>query len=158
MSSFRLLLPAALLLVAVTGCGSARLIHGTPDGGVVAIPSNSNYWPMKYRDEAEKLMAKRCPNGYVVVEEGEVVVGKKASTSEAIDRTGPGKDASRQTDVTTVSRVTTVRDETEYRITFHARDARPAGRPEPVLRQVSTLPPPPPPPPGLPPQPVPIAN
>src|SRR5262245_3131967 len=77
MSSFRLLLPAALLLVAVTGCGSARLIHATPDGGVVAIPSNSNDWPNHYRREAETLMAQRCPNGYDVIEEGETRRGRE---------------------------------------------------------------------------------
>jgi hypothetical protein len=145
------LLPAALLLAAVTGCGSARLIHATPDGGVVAIPSNSNTWPMKYRDEAEKLMARRCPNGYDIVDEGEVVVGKKSTTNEAIDRTGPKNSGSGQSDQTTISKVTTVSDQTEYRITFRSRDARRV----PVLRQVSTLPPVPP---GLPPQPVPIGN
>jgi hypothetical protein len=69
MSSLRLLLPTALLLVAAVGCGSAHLVHATPDGGVVAMPSNSDSWPFYHRQEAEKLMAQRCPNGYQIVEE-----------------------------------------------------------------------------------------
>src|SRR3954462_10714854 len=89
MSSFRLLAPA-LLLAAAVGCGSsARLINGTPDGGVVAIPSNSNYWPLKYRDDAEKLMAQRCPNGYEIVSEQEVVTGQTSTTNEDVERRPP---------------------------------------------------------------------
>src|SRR5437879_2196534 len=82
MSSFRLLLPAVLLAAAAAGCAGARLIQGTPEGGVVAIPSNSNSWPHRYRESAEKLMADRCPNGYDVVEEKEVVVGQMTAMNE----------------------------------------------------------------------------
>jgi hypothetical protein len=57
MSRARPLLPALLLLAGVMGCGSARLIQLAPDGGVVAIPSNSNAWPFCYRDDADRLMA-----------------------------------------------------------------------------------------------------
>jgi hypothetical protein len=115
MSCARLGLPlAVVMLVAVSGCGTARLIETTPDGGVVAIPSNSNYWPVKYRDNAEKLMAQKCPNGYDIVSEKEVVVGEKSTTSELTD-VGPGGDKSRQ-----MTRVTTTRPETEYRIAFRA--------------------------------------
>src|SRR4051794_29118516 len=109
MSSFRLLAPA-LLLAAAVGCGtSARLIQGTPDGGVVAIPSNSNYWPSKYRDEAEKLMAQRCPNGYDIVSEQEAVVGKTATTSENVDHRAPSDGR----DQTTTTLTSTVMDQTE---------------------------------------------
>ncbi len=57
MMSYLRLLPVAavLLLVTVSGCGSARMIQSSPDGGVVAIPNNSNAWPYQYRDHAEKL-------------------------------------------------------------------------------------------------------
>lgn len=146
MSSFRRLLPAALLLAAVAGCGSARLVRSSPDGGVVAIPSNSNSWPFYYRRDAEKLMAQQCPNGYKIVEEGEVVVGKKAATSESVDR-----------DRTTTSKVTTVSDQKEWRITFRSLDASSPPVPGLVLPGVvSRTPPPPPPTPGLPSRPVPL--
>jgi hypothetical protein len=129
MSSFRLLVPAALLLAAATGCGStARLVNGTPDGGVVAIPSNSNYWPMKYRDDADKMMAQRCPNGYEIVSEGEVVVGQTATTNENVDHRTPTNSNSRyRVDQTTTQMTTTTSDKTEYRITFRAKPA--AGTP-----------------------------
>src|SRR5947209_14583421 len=41
-----------------------------------AIPSNTNSWPTYHRKSAEELMAKKCPNGYVIDSEGEVVVGQ----------------------------------------------------------------------------------
>jgi hypothetical protein len=155
MSRVRLLLPAALLLVAAVGCGSARLIHTTPDGGVVAIPSNSNAWPNYYREEAEKMMAKKCPNGYDIIEEGEVVVGKKATTSELVDRSSPSNVPPGQGNVTSVSKITTVSDQTEYRITFRGRDVRPAPLLPPTLL---TAPPAPAPTTGLPPRPVPVTG
>jgi hypothetical protein len=158
MSCARLVLPlAAGLLVAVSGCGTARLIETTPDGGVVAIPSNSNSWPFRYRESAEKLMAQKCPNGYDIVSEREVVVGQRSTTSELTD-TAPG-DPSRQT--TRV--VTTTRPETEYRIAFHAHRALAAAAPAvlmpavaqsaaPVLTPVSASTPGL----GLPPRPIPV--
>jgi hypothetical protein len=153
MSTVRLLLPAALLLVAAVGCGSARLIHATPDGGVVAIPSNSNSWPNYYREEAEKVMVKKCPNGYDIVEEGEVVVGKKATTSELVDRSSPANLPPGQGNVTSVSKVTTVSDQTEYRITFRSREPRPTA----VLPSAPQAAPPAP-TAGLPPRPVPVTQ
>ena len=156
MSSVRMLIPAALLLFAVTGCGSARLIQSSPEGGVVAIPSNSNYWPLHYRSEAEKLMAQRCPNGYDIVEEREVVVGKQSTTSEVIDRNG----SSSQSQQTTIDKITTVSDQTEYRITFRARDSRPASPPSRVLPTSASMPAPPAPlgGPGLPSRPQPVTG
>ena len=120
MSYLRLALPAAvLLLVTVSGCGSARMIQSTPDGGVVAIPSNTNAWPFKYRDHADKLMAMKCPNGFDVMREEEVIVGVKSTTTEVTDRvTQAGYKDSPQT---TTSVVTTTRPQKEYRITFRAR-------------------------------------
>jgi hypothetical protein len=149
MSSVRLLLPAALLLAAVAGCGSARLIRSGPDGGVVAIPSNSNSWPFYYQDDARKLMAQQCPNGYAIVEQGEVVVGKKAMTSESTDR-----------DRTATSRVTTVSDQKEWHITFRSLEAPsavpPGPLPLPIVSQAPSTPSPAPPPPGLPSRPLPL--
>jgi hypothetical protein len=132
---------AVMLLAAVSGCGSARMLVSTPDGGVVAIPSNSNHWPFHYRQSAEKLMAQKCPNGYIIVREEEVVVGQKTLVSE--QQTGP-----------TSTVVTSTRPEKEYRITFQAK---PPVRPLPPIVAV----PPPMPvqtaPPGLPPRPIPVA-
>jgi hypothetical protein len=127
MSYLRLLVPAAvLLLVSVSGCGSARMIQSTPDGGVVAIPSNNNSWPFNYRDHAEKLMAMKCPNGYDVVREEEVIVGVKMTTTQVTGNvTQAGYKDNPVPDPTTTSVVTTTRPQKEYRITFRARQMLP---------------------------------
>jgi hypothetical protein len=156
---------AVLVLISVSGCGGARMIQSGPDGGVVAIPSNSNYWPCKYRDSAVRLMEQKCPNGYQVVREEEVVVGQKSTTSEQTDHITPAgfKDNRERT---TTSVTTTTRPETEYRITFRSlptgpatvttmpAPAVPAPVPAPVLAPVSASSPPAP--AGLPPRPVPV--
>jgi hypothetical protein len=158
MSFGRLVLPAAaVMLVTLSGCGSARLIQSGPDGGVVAIPSNSNYWPMKYRDNAEKLMVQKCPNGYIIVKEEEVVVGQKTTTSEQTDRITPtGYKDNR--DRTMTSSVTSTQAETEFRITFRANQpVASVAAPAPVASPILTpVPPPVTSTPGLPPRPVPV--
>ncbi|HEY7330396.1 MAG TPA: hypothetical protein VH592_22340 [Gemmataceae bacterium] len=57
----------------LVGCGQVRLIRDAPDGGVVAIPNNTNQWPSYYRNRAEYLMKRKCPDGYVIVNEEEGV-------------------------------------------------------------------------------------
>lgn len=142
----RLLLPAALLLAGLTGCSTARFVRSTSDGGVVAIPSNSNYWPFYHRDAAERLMAQKCPNGYEVVEEQEVVVGQKQTTSQTVDRQNLGaKNGNRER--STASQVTSVADQTEYRITFRSKSPGAAGG----VTRTSGLD-------GLPPQPTPVTD
>src|SRR5262249_21161996 len=128
MSRLRLAVPAAVfLLVTMSGCGSARMLgYNAETGvGVVAIPNNYNFWPLKYRDEADKLMAQRCPNGYDIVEEKEVVVGQTATTSSSVEREQPINTRRGPLERTSGSSVTTVSDQTEYRITFRARPAAP---------------------------------
>jgi hypothetical protein len=155
MSRLRLLLPAAVcLLVAVSGCGSARMLSYNADTGtgVVAIPANYNFWPLKYRDDADKLMAQKCPNGYDVVEEKEAVVGQRATTSASTETQQAIRARGGPLDRTNSSSVTTLSDETEYRITFRARAV-----PKPAPAMIATpIAPVSAPPPGLPPQPVPF--
>jgi hypothetical protein len=62
-------LPVLLALGGIGGCSQVRLLSDNPDGGVVSIPSNSNQWPTYYRNRAEYLMRKKCPQGYVIVRE-----------------------------------------------------------------------------------------
>lgn len=59
------LLVHALLI----GCAQVRLVRDTPDGGIVAIPNNSNQWPSYYRNRAKRLMQRKCPEGYVIISE-----------------------------------------------------------------------------------------
>jgi hypothetical protein len=82
------------------GCSSARMVSWSGNEGVVAIPRDSDVWPCYSRTEASKLMAEKCPTGYQIVEEGEVVTGKTViSTSPSPVRTQ-------------------MADSTEYRIKF----------------------------------------
>lgn len=64
-----LILPGLLGWGGVVGCSQIRLIRSSSEGGVVSIPNNSNQWPSYYRNRAEFLMHKKCPEGYVIVSE-----------------------------------------------------------------------------------------
>jgi hypothetical protein len=67
------------------GCSSARLVYVDKEGGIVAIPNNSNRWPSYHRHDAEELIRRRCPNGYDIVKEEEVVTGQVAHTDSKTD-------------------------------------------------------------------------
>jgi hypothetical protein len=68
-------------LVSLVGCQSARFVEVRSDGsGVVAIPENSNTWPFYYRDKAEALIRQKCPHGYSIEHESEVVTGTVTHT------------------------------------------------------------------------------
>lgn len=64
-----LILPGLLALGVIEGCSQVRIVQSSSEGGVVAIPNNSNQWPSYYRNRAEYLMSKECPEGYVIVRE-----------------------------------------------------------------------------------------
>jgi hypothetical protein len=168
MSNSKNLRAAALLvplaLAGLSGCGGARYIVQDQYGGVVAIPSNTNYWPVYYRDEAEKLMKQKCPQGYHIDREEEVVVGQTTTGSDntdtrSYDLPGGKKQPSGALTTTTASHSTTTHDKTEYRITFHAN---PPVRVEKAARVTVPMPTqaeaPKPTPPGLPREPIPVAN
>jgi hypothetical protein len=117
-----ILLPLAV--VGITGCGGARMVQSTPGGGTVAIPSNSDSWPFHYRQEAEKLMAQRCPSGYTIDHEEEVVVGQqtvnqKQSNTQTQDLVGRKQQTVGSVTSTDASNTVTTKNLTEYRITFH---------------------------------------
>lgn len=66
------IVPPLFVLLAsalASGCSQVRLVRATADGGIVAIPNNSNQWPTYYRRRAEELMQRKCPEGYVIVSE-----------------------------------------------------------------------------------------
>src|SRR5688500_5302813 len=60
----------------LVGCATARHVEMRPDGGVVAIPANSNAWPYYHRDKAIALIERDAPNGYEIVHEEEAVARK----------------------------------------------------------------------------------
>lgn len=74
----QLSLLGSLVLAGACGCMECRLLHETPEGGVVSIPNNSNQWPTYYRNRAEYLMHQKCPEGYVIDRE-EVVADNPAA-------------------------------------------------------------------------------
>jgi hypothetical protein len=108
----------------VSGCTSARFIIADPNGGVVAIPSNKSGFPFYYREDAEKLMAQKCPQGYVIDREEEVVVGK-VSTVRNTNNTQSSNGDKKQSFSSLVTSESTqtheVHDQTEYRIIFHGK-------------------------------------
>jgi hypothetical protein len=154
-----ILLVAPLFLIAAGGCGGARFVGQDQYGGVVAIPANNNYWPTHYREEAEKLMAQKCPQGYVIDHEEEVVIGQMTTAGTSTDTRnydlpGGNRSPAGSLTTTTTNRSMSVQDKTEYRITFHAKIAAPA----PTVIQTGARVVVPPTPPGLPTTPVPIGN
>src|SRR5262245_38280140 len=64
-----------VLVLGLGGCMSARFVSVGSDGGVVAVPDNSNGFPFYYRNQADKLIKERFPHGYTVVQEEEVATG-----------------------------------------------------------------------------------
>jgi hypothetical protein len=67
---------ASLLLPIVCGCADVRIVREMPNGGVIAMPMNSDCWPMYYRSRAEKLISAKCPGGYRIDREEFVWNGK----------------------------------------------------------------------------------
>ena len=70
---------AALFLA---GCASSpRFVHQDANSAVVAMPHDSNCWPSYYRDNADKMLRARFPQGYVVEKEEEFVTGVSTHTT-----------------------------------------------------------------------------
>lgn len=139
-----LILCVAMAVVILSGCARPRFVEVSKDGGVVAIPSNSNQWPTYYRDKAEKLMREKCPEGYEIVMEEEVVTGQvthtdsRTKTKEApsldlgripYDSQDPENNAASLAGVTIplgkkqedVAATTSSRDVTEYHIHYRPK-------------------------------------
>ena len=76
-----------LTVFGVTGCATARVVSKDAEGGIVAIPENSNGWPCRYRDKALELVKQDCPHGYVVLKEEEVPTGTRTVDSDSSDGT-----------------------------------------------------------------------
>ena len=64
-----------LVLVVSAGCQSPRVVSRTADEGVVALPANSDDWPLRHQSEAKKIIRAHVGDSYEVVEEKEVVTG-----------------------------------------------------------------------------------
>lgn len=110
--SFCLLVPFAL-----AACYPApREVRRTATGGEVAIYANVP----EARDGAYQIMGSRCPNGFDIVEEGEVVIGVVASGQESGTVTRFGN---RSTGHYSGSSYQTVEDKREWRFLYQCRTA-----------------------------------
>lgn len=105
---------------ALSGCGSARYVEKNADSGIIAIPSNADFWPMKHRTAALDKIHQHVGPNYEIVEEKEVVTGVTTHHNQQITREPtfntevPFLDAEKQT----VMNSTTSTDRTEWRIAY----------------------------------------
>lgn len=108
-----------LFFAAFLGC--ARQVVRGQNHGVVAIPSNSNTWPFRYRDEAHQIMSEHFPEGYEIEHEEEVVVGQTTRVDSDTDTSkvkvfGPLSVGAEKTRITERTK-----DDTEWRIYYRRR-------------------------------------
>jgi hypothetical protein len=145
---------SAALTAGAYGCNSARMVQWNGTTGVVAIPHNDNAWPDKNREHAEALMKEKCPHGYAILDEHEVIVGGEVEHS--VTRVGYMR-----------VRETTYHPEQEWQIVFQSADAPRLVPPPPAISTRTVVPAAPPPaaassvvtpptPAGLPPAPIPV--
>src|SRR5262249_59466252 len=95
-------------------------------------------WPCCYRDDARSLMAEKCPDGYEIVKEEEVVVGQKATTGPGDHRLPAGLNDPH--DQENVGRVVTTTDRTEYRLHFRSKGTAADPAPAAVQQAASHTP------------------
>lgn len=115
----------SILATALCGCGSARYVTLDANSGVVAIPTNVNSWPFDYRDQAEALMRKKCPQGYVIDHEEDVICGTTHTTNTNTEKKNDPVLAAFRVQAQTeehVSQTTTSSDQHEWRIWFHGKE------------------------------------
>lgn len=121
----RILFAMAAVVTGLSGCASpARYVERSPAGdtGVIAIPANTDTWPMHYRSEAMALIQKHVGPSFEIVDEKEVVVGNRTDNNQFVKReqaftnpfTGP-------VEKDTITNTTSTHDITEYRIAYRKR-------------------------------------
>lgn len=89
-------------------------------GGIVSIPTNTNRWPTFNRKNAEELMTRACPEGFVIESEGEVPIGPQPATPIT-----PQKKSTYNVVVSGVDNPeANAPRSTEYQIRFRSRNAR----------------------------------
>jgi hypothetical protein len=101
---------AAALAALLCSCAAARFVVLEPGGGSVAIFRNTP----RYREQALALMAQKCPGGYDILREEEVVTGETV-TKERSTEYDRFRDELRTTEEKRARR------SVEWRITFACR-------------------------------------
>jgi hypothetical protein len=121
----RLLVVVVATVAGLSGCASARYVEKTQDGGIVAIPSNADFWPMNYRTQAKALIEQHVGPDYEIFDQREVVTGVTTRHNQEVKHEPtynseiPFLAAEKQT----VTNTTSSSDQTEYRIAYRRRAA-----------------------------------
>jgi hypothetical protein len=104
-----------LACLVVAACYPApREVRRTAGGGEIAIYANVP----DACEEANQIMAARCPNGFDIVEEGEAVIGAVASGHESGTLTRYGNSSIGHYSGTSYQ---TVEDKREWRVLYQCR-------------------------------------
>jgi len=107
----RVRIVSTALAAMLIGCvPAARLVLVEPRGGSVAILRNTP----AYREKAEALMTQKCPGGYDIVREAEVVTGETVIRERSTEYDRIREEARTREEKRT-------RAATEWRITFTCR-------------------------------------
>ncbi|MDY3552282.1 hypothetical protein R5W24_001362 [Gemmata sp. JC717] len=111
------------------GCASARYVSKQGDSGVVAIPSNTNSPPFRYRQEAEELMRKHVGPDFEIVDEREVVTGSRVMNNQETQTqmTPNKKQPNMPGERISTNGMVTSTNTTEYQITYRKRGATGGG-------------------------------
>lgn len=132
-----LLLAAAVMAAASTGCTNARYVQKTSEEGVVAISDRSDVWPSYNYTNARKLIAEHVGTDYEIVEEREVNTGTATTTAQnktneaTFNSEIPFLPAEKQTTMTT----TTARSLTELHIHYRKKMPGTAVSPQATIQQ-----------------------
>jgi hypothetical protein len=131
-------------IMALTACGSARVIQRTQAGGVIELQGDRG----KAMEQANQEMAAHCgPNNFTIVQEGEEAIGTDTFAREDTSTdTANSKNGRRSATDTTTTAQQSTRTATAWRVHYQCGGAAPMGAgPGPGAPQP---PPPPPPAPG----------
>jgi|GEM_PF-1264022 len=107
----------ALVALATAACYPVREVRRTATGGELALLANND----GSREEAGKLMTARCPNGYDILEEGEVVVGQVSRTDTQANTEQRRGFYNQPTQQTNATQTTTTEDKREWRILYQCK-------------------------------------
>jgi hypothetical protein len=105
---------AGLFAIALSACGSARVVQRTQTGGTVALQGDRN----KAMEDARQQMDGHCgPNNYQILSEGEVPIG--TDTGQRNDTVANNDGSVTQTGGTST------RTATEWRVSYQCGGAAP---------------------------------
>lgn len=136
---------------AAGGCAApAKYIEKRADGGVVAVPDDTDCWPSYNRRAALEKIQQHVGADYVITDERRVVVGQttmgngqSTTTNHTLNPKNPAYPA-QQTQTTTGSSTAMTQDVTQWQITYQRKPAstadgsvRPAGGTNPRVGDVS---------------------